>query len=226
MRPTPAGKCVFLAGSLSSCHDGVRSSQEEGVDCGGVCDTPCPVLGLSNDSGFWWQHRVAVLAAAGGVGFIALGVAGLLVHRVHSRRRALAAAVEGEERHARGGKAPGSRPVPRTRSVTAMKTKAVQVRPWARENSSPHTWLDKATPVSPSQPASVPAVACDEDDGVGASGSGARSEAGVKTHQATPALGSRGRAVHYKDLGPRVGIFASGRTTASVRSSAVKPDIF
>jgi hypothetical protein len=81
MRLTPTGKCVFLAGALSSCHDGVRSSQEDGVDCGGVCDTPCSHAGSA-----WSQYRVIILASSGGVAFVALGVAALLMYRVSSRR--------------------------------------------------------------------------------------------------------------------------------------------
>lgn len=35
------GVCVFLPGALSSCSDGVRNGQEEGVDCGAACGTYC-----------------------------------------------------------------------------------------------------------------------------------------------------------------------------------------
>jgi hypothetical protein len=219
MRLTPAGKCVFLPGALSSCHDGVRSSQEEGVDCGGVCDAPCSVT-----SSFWSQYRVAVLATTGGVGFVAVGIAGLLVHRVYSRRRALAAASasEGEGvKPGRDGKPAG--PTQRVgRSVAGMKTKAVHVRPWARESSS--TWLDKATPVSPGQRRPAASSLRSVDDGVGVAQPEVRGERqgrarGVDEQHRTAYNGERGT-----NDGSSVGRVATGRTKAAVRTSAVKPD--
>lgn len=37
-----AVSCVFLPGAMTSCNDGVRNGNEEGVDCGGpVCSTSC-----------------------------------------------------------------------------------------------------------------------------------------------------------------------------------------
>lgn len=35
------GVCVFLPGALTSCTDGVRNGNEEGVDCGGPNCAPC-----------------------------------------------------------------------------------------------------------------------------------------------------------------------------------------
>jgi hypothetical protein len=38
-----AGRCIFLPGALSSCSDGVKNGNEEGVDCGGPhCASTCP----------------------------------------------------------------------------------------------------------------------------------------------------------------------------------------
>jgi hypothetical protein len=41
VRTTNGTKCVFLAGAISSCLDGIQNGDEEGVDCGGSCPGVC-----------------------------------------------------------------------------------------------------------------------------------------------------------------------------------------
>jgi hypothetical protein len=120
MRLTPRGKCVFLPGALSSCDDGVRSSQEDGVDCGGVCTASCDAGDdSSSSSSALSQYRVVILASTSGIGFVVLGVAAFMMYRMHKR----------------------STPSHSERSVIKrrdeqVKPKAVHVRPWAHASGA------------------------------------------------------------------------------------------
>jgi hypothetical protein len=63
---TPRGtRCVFLApAALSSCSDGVRSGNEEGVDCGGACPNACTATS-SKGSGLPLSPMLLGAAAGG-----------------------------------------------------------------------------------------------------------------------------------------------------------------
>jgi hypothetical protein len=247
----PAGKCVFLPGALSSCDDGVRSSQEDGVDCGGVCSASCSTAGAS----FLSKYRVVVLASAGGIGVILLGVVGALAYRVATRTTALpsglggvkdASGIAGPPVH--GGRTPqaaqgaGGRSGPsRTVSRAAVRAKAVHVRPWdagigATAGDSDSDWLSKTTMVSPSASAAPPGP------GPGPTGRGPshHPQSVAPQPSATSASGTAGRGpstipsrrqvvqpradrVQPPAIPSRRGS-ATGRTRASSYSSAVTPD--
>jgi hypothetical protein len=229
MRLTTGGKCVFLPGALSSCTDGVRSASEEGVDCGGVCTAPCED---SSSGGIILRYRVVVLASAGGVGFVVLGLAALLMYRMHARDVASGKVGDGVDAGdaAKGRRVTNRGADPRSASGSASRGQVgrgggggggskgnrsrgevVYVEPWdarrtpnAARSGRRDDWLDSATPVSPV---------------VGGSRGGTAAEAVTVTLPQSPApVPGRSRGVVTA---------AGGRTRANTvasRSSAVKPE--
>ena len=59
------GSCVFMPGSLTSCDDGVRNGNEEGVDCGGPnCESTCDSLALASVFGAFGNIPLAAVVGA------------------------------------------------------------------------------------------------------------------------------------------------------------------
>jgi hypothetical protein len=238
MRLVPHGKCVFFPGALSSCTDGVRSASEEGVDCGGVCPTPCDA-GASSTT-FMSRYRVVIAASSVGA-VVCIGVVATLLYRAHSRQR------QAERRAAKAGKdvAAGDRRA-RARSVLVVpwdenrasrdgahkgrgddaavvgdgggsdgvprrfeSRKGVGV---ARRSPAADNWLDSASPISPGNGLSV-----------------VLSETPSEMETQATAARKGGRSATYAPdlVGGRRTLFKApgGRTrTQQHASSAVKPD--
>ena len=83
--------CVFLAGSASSCYNGVRDGVEMGVDCGGVCpacvgDAAGSSTQLPVDSLLTFGYATALIAVLPTVGVVIC-----LTRRFRSRRQRVGA---------------------------------------------------------------------------------------------------------------------------------------
>jgi hypothetical protein len=194
MRSAASRRCVFLPGALSTCSDGVMSSAEGGVDCGGVCDAPCG--GVS--SIVWMErHRIPLMTSWIGGGLACVGIAVFVVYRIHRRQRAKAmdGAVSATASAADSGErsAAASQRLPVGRRHRGRQSKVIAVLPWndgtatqdADESESSHT-LSLPPPVSQS------------------SSGGAVSD--VAAHwQAGLSIGNRGRGASRTSEEPRCG---------------------
>jgi hypothetical protein len=75
---TRGGACIYLPGALSSCEDGVRNGNEEGVDCGGPnCAVQCSSEGIP----------VVLIGAAAAAAAVILAVIALCVRRWYRRQQ-------------------------------------------------------------------------------------------------------------------------------------------
>jgi hypothetical protein len=89
------GLCVFLPGGVSSCSDGAQSSQEEGIDCGGVCPRKCAAIGATNDGSLTTlatklkQPLIVGIVAAVAAVVVAAVVAAVVVRKIRRRRTAV-----------------------------------------------------------------------------------------------------------------------------------------
>jgi hypothetical protein len=84
MRLVSGGRCVMLPGALSSCNDGVMSSQEDGVDCGGgVCNAPCAVPRRNAGA----LGSLTMWASVGGGVVVTAAAVAAVVSTYRSRRR-------------------------------------------------------------------------------------------------------------------------------------------
>ena len=77
MRTRANGPCVFLAGALSSCKDGVKNGNELGVDCGGPNCPACrnPVT----------SSNLAIIVIGGLCAAVAVGVLAVVGFRMYTR---------------------------------------------------------------------------------------------------------------------------------------------
>ncbi len=121
---------MLLPGVVSTCSDGVRSSAEGGVDCGGVCELPCD--GVS--SATWTaRYRIPLMTSWIGAGLACIVVAALVAYRRLRRRSVMGAersAVDQPAAVTRGSGASGrATDTDRTRSRPGPG-KRIAVKPW------------------------------------------------------------------------------------------------
>ena len=87
-------RCVLLAGSYSTCFNGVRDGLEQGVDCGGVCPACAGTASLSQSAGTTVSSPTVALAVSVTVA-VAVGGAAVVALVVLRRRRSGPAALSG-----------------------------------------------------------------------------------------------------------------------------------
>jgi hypothetical protein len=71
---TRGGACIYLPGALSSCEDGVRNGNEEGVNCGGPNCVKCAAARLAKVS-------FVIVGIAGAITAVVVTVVGLYIRR-------------------------------------------------------------------------------------------------------------------------------------------------
>ncbi len=104
---TRGGACIYLPGALSSCEDGVRNGNEEGVDCGGPNCVECAAAYRAETS-----VSLVVVGVAGCAAAFVVVAFGLYVRRWYRLRQALVAP---------------EKPDPGPRRVSLMNTRKVML---------------------------------------------------------------------------------------------------
>ena len=61
--------CVFLAGNLASCNDGIKNGNEVGVDCGGPHCRPCFTSSSSSNFPVGYIAAGVAVVAVGGLAY-------------------------------------------------------------------------------------------------------------------------------------------------------------
>ena len=84
---TRGGACIYLPGALSSCEDGVRNGNEEGVDCGGPNCVECVAVKPA-------EMSLVVIGVGGAAGVVGIVLAVVVFRHWYRRRLAVVVPVK------------------------------------------------------------------------------------------------------------------------------------